>query len=122
MCTRESRNLALAKFLFQLVYRSTSSSVGFGRPLVLAVVVDSDVSDVTDTRVHTFDRTHGYFCKALACCVNRMSTRQASDDPDVDVSPLHCKVGADSIASTPTRRIQTRQQRREAESAALQVL
>ena len=102
------------------MYRRTGSSVGFGRSLVLAVVVDSDVHDVTDTRVHTFDRTHGHFCKALACCVYRMSTRQPSDDPDVDVNALHCEVGAASVAGTPARRMQTRQQCREAEVAALQ--
>ena len=102
------------------MYRSTGSSVGFGRSLVLAFVEDSDVRDVTDTRVHTFDRTHGHFCKALACCVYRMSTRQSSDDLDVDVNTLHREVGADSVAGTPTRRMQTRQQRREAEDAALQ--
>ena len=49
-----------------------------------------------------------------------MSTRLPSDDPDVDVSALQREVGADSVAGTPTRRIQTRQQRREAEAAALQ--
>ena len=102
------------------MYRSTDSSVGFGRPLVLAVVIDSNVRDVTDTRVHPFDRTHGHFCKALACCVYRMSTRQPSDDPDVDVSALHREVGADSVAGTPTRRMQSRLHRREAEVAALQ--
>ena len=48
-----------------------------------------------------------------------MSTRQPSDDPDVDVNALHREVGADSVAGTPTRRMQTRQQRREAEVAAL---
>ena len=48
-----------------------------------------------------------------------MSTRQPSDDPDVDVSALHREVGPDSVAGTPMRRIQTRQQRREAEAAAL---
>ena len=48
-----------------------------------------------------------------------MSTRQPSDDPDVDVNALHREVGADSVAETPTRRMQTRQQRREAEAAAL---
>ena len=92
------------------MYRRTGSSVGFGRPLVLAFVVDSDVRDVTDTRKHTFDRTHGHFCKALACCVYRMSTRQPSEDPDVDVNALHREVGADSVAGTATRRMQTRQQ------------
>ena len=102
------------------MYRSTSSSVGFGRPLVLAVVIDSNVRDVTDTRVHPFDRTHRHFCKALACCVYRMSTRQPSDDPDVDVGIVHREVGADSVAGTPTRRMQMRQQRRDAEVAALQ--
>ena len=100
--------------------RNTGSSVGFGRKLVLAVVIDSNVRDVTDTRVHPFDRTHRHFCKALACCVYRMSTRQPSDYPAVDVSALHREVGADSVAGTPTRRMQTRQQRREAEAAALQ--
>ena len=48
-----------------------------------------------------------------------MSTRQPSDDPDVDVSALHREVGADSVAGTPMRRIQTRLQRRDAEAAAL---
>ena len=48
-----------------------------------------------------------------------MSTRQPSDDPYVDVNAMHRKVGADSVAGTPTRRMQTRQQRREAEAAAL---
>ena len=48
-----------------------------------------------------------------------MSTRLQSDDPDVDVSALHRDVGADSVAGTPTRRMQTRQQRREAEGTAL---
>ena len=47
------------------------------------------------------------------------STRLPSDDPDVDVHALHREVGADSVAGTPTRRIQTRQQRREAEATAL---
>ena len=102
------------------MYRSTGSSVGFGRPLVLAFVEDSNVRDGTDTRVSPFDQTHGIFCKALACCVYRMSTRQPSDDPDVDVYALHREVGADSVASTPTRRMQTRRQRREAEVVALQ--
>ena len=49
-----------------------------------------------------------------------MSTRLPSDDPDVDVSALRLEVGADSVAGRPTRRMQTRQQRREAEVAALQ--
>ena len=48
-----------------------------------------------------------------------MSTRQPSDNPDIDVSALHREVGADSVAGTPMRRIQPRQQRREAEAAAL---
>ena len=49
----------------------------------------------------------------------RMSTRLPSDDPEVDVSALQREVGADSVAGTPTRRMQTRQHRREAEAAAL---
>ena len=48
-----------------------------------------------------------------------MCTRFPSNDPDVDVSALRREVGADSVASTPMRGMQTRQQRREAESAAL---
>ena len=48
-----------------------------------------------------------------------MSTKQPSDDPDVDVNALHREVGSNSVAGTPTRRIQTRQRRKEAESAAL---
>ena len=48
-----------------------------------------------------------------------MSTRQPSDDPDVDVNALHREVGADSVAGTPTRRMLTRQHRRETEAAAL---
>ena len=48
-----------------------------------------------------------------------MSTRQPSDDPVVDVNALHREVGADSVAGTPTRPMQTRQQRREAEAVAL---
>ena len=86
---------------------------------MLAFVEDKNVRVVSDTRVHPFDRPHGDFCNALACCVYRMSTRQPSDDPDVDVNALR-EVGADSVAGTPTRRMLTRQQRREAEVAALQ--
>ena len=48
-----------------------------------------------------------------------MSTRLPSHDLDVDVSALHCEVGADSVASTPMHRMQTRQHRGEAERAAL---
>ena len=59
------------------------------------------------------------FCEALACVAYRMSTRLPSDDRDVDVGALHREVGAASVATTPTRRIQTRQQGREAEAAAL---
>ena len=47
-------------------------------------------------------------------------TRLPSDDPDVDVSALRREVGADSVAGTPTSRMQTRQQHREAEVATLQ--
>ena len=50
----------------------------------------------------------------------RMSTRLPSDDPDVDVNALQREIGADSVAGTPTRRMLTRQQRREAAVAALQ--
>ena len=49
-----------------------------------------------------------------------MSTRQPSNDLGIDVNALHREVGADSVAGTPTRRMLTRQQRREAEVAALQ--
>ena len=44
--------------------------------------------------------------------------RLPSDDLDVDVSALRREVGADSVASTQMRGMQTRQQRREAEAAA----
>ena len=39
--------------------------------------------------------------------------------PDVDVSALQREVGADSVATTPMRGMQTIQQRREEEAAAL---
>ena len=48
----------------------------------------------------------------------KMSTRLPSDDQDVDVSALQREVGADSVASTQMLGIQTRQQRREAETTA----
>ena len=88
-----------------MVYCSTSSSVGFGRLLVLTFVIDSNVRDVNDTRVHSFDWAHVHFCKPLACVAFRMSTRLPSDDPDVDVSALHREVGPDSVAGTPARRV-----------------
>ena len=86
---------------------------------MLAVVIDSNVRDVTDTRVDTFNQTHAHNCETLACVAYRVSTRPPSDDPYVGVSTLHREVGADSVAGTPTRRIQTRQQRRGAEAATL---
>ena len=48
-----------------------------------------------------------------------MSTRLPSDDPDVDNSELHREVGGDTVATTPMRGMQTKQQRREAGAAAL---
>ena len=48
-----------------------------------------------------------------------MSTSLPSDDPDVDVSALRCEVCADSVAKTPMRGMQMRQQHREAEAATL---
>ena len=39
------------------MYRSASSSVGFGRPMAFTGVIISNIRDVTDTRTHTFDRT-----------------------------------------------------------------
>ena len=51
-----------------------------------------------------------------------MSTKFPPDDPDVDVIALQREVGVDTVASTPMRGMQTRQQGGEAEAAALHTL